>query len=130
MSEPIQTTKRCRTCKHWMPLFTGETWGVRSFADAPETERSSILQCLEEFRLREGYEGVWEAVGDTGITDSADRSAAGLKDWPMWGECALTDLDTESPTLARAIDGSQYKAILRCHADFGCIQWDNAENGC
>lgn len=89
----------CRTCAHWRPLFTGEAWGVRSLIDAPPEARVGV-------RL-----------------DLSDNKYHAKMDWMEAGDCALTDMENEAPTLAQAIDGSVYYAVLRCHGNFGCVQW-------
>lgn len=109
--------ERCRNCQHWEPLFSGEHWGVRSFADAPESERELILRELaaaDSFGFpKDHYPGMHHP--------SPGSSLRGV--WPMWGKCKITDLDYDGNTLARAQDGSGYTAVLQCHADFGCVQW-------
>ena len=41
-----------------------------------------------------------------------------------WGHCERADFDNEDDdSLARAVDGSQYYAILRTHHTFGCVQY-------
>ena len=124
--------KLCQYCRHWKPLFTGEDWGVRSFADAPAEVRDDILAELRSRKARadaDDYSGepweYWEAHEGYSTAD-----IVGVE-WPMWGECVRTDLNNEEATvgsLARAVDGSRYYAILRCRANFGCVQWE-AING-
>lgn len=96
----------CQTCVHWKPLFTGEKWGVRSFADLSAEQQKTTLPNHD--------------VSHRGITTENPSS----RDWPMWGDCALTILESEEAetSLARAMDGSAYFAVLRCRANFGCVQ--------
>jgi hypothetical protein len=123
--------KLCRSCKHWTPLFSGEAWGVRSFADAPDDVRAKI-----KTKLAAQIEAlVFSNPSDFGLQHTPGMAAAdysfsddvpGGFDWPEWGECQRTELESESAktSLARAVDGSLYRAVLRCHADFGCVQWE------
>ena len=120
----------CRSCEHWAPLFTGEAWGVRSFADAPDDVRAEVKAKLAANTAADGYP---DDLAQFGLTESAGHwsgswadNVPGGTDWPEWGECLRTKLESESAktSLARAIDGSMYHAVLRCHADFGCVQWE------
>lgn len=125
--------QRCRTCEHWRPLFSGEAWGVRSFVDAPEGDRERILAWMRERFAKAGCVAAYWDEDDAPpapLPESSDSctsgflsSVPGTPDWPLWGECVLTELGEDAPSLARAIDGSDYMAVLRCHADFGCVQW-------
>lgn len=127
----MNTGQRCQTCEHWRPLFSGEAWGVRSFVDAPEAERARVKAHLAERVARS--RGRLDPLDDTADLPEFDASPRdvwypaseipGGEDWPEWGECALTEIGAAAPSLARAIDGSRYHAVLRCHADFGCVQW-------
>lgn len=109
-------------------MWTGEAWGVRSFADAPEVERTRIIKALKAQHSRDG----WRDIYDVGLSDNdvsgyinGNNELTGLPDnWPEWGECVLTEFsDDVTESLARAIDGSEYRAVLRCHAKFGCVQF-------
>lgn len=117
--------ENCRSCMHWKPLFSGEAWGVRSFVDAPAEARDRIKQTLQA--ALSGGKDIYEAVENMhelpADAEMGLGSIPGGIDWPDWGECSLTDIACEKKSLARAIDGSEYMAVLRCHADFGCVQW-------
>lgn len=112
---------RCRTCRHWRPLFSGEAWGVRSFVDAPGAERERILALVAsdlDWRSAEMEPIRTRRRGN-------EHVAATPENWPEWGECARAELESEASkgSLALAMDGSMYIAVLHCHADFGCVQW-------
>ena len=110
---PALRAGSCQTCRHWKPDLTGEAWGVRSFADAPE----AIQKEIEKAR--------WEWWGE-------------IKDWYYWGSCVLTDMENYEKetneetgamakipkTLALAFDGSDYHAGLRTRCNFGCVQYE------
>jgi hypothetical protein len=126
---PEETIKHCLRCKHWEPLFTGEQWGVRSFLDAPVEAQAEVKAKLAAQSVRDGWANVGEALdwmdGPTDASFTADKVPGG-PDWPEWGECERTRLEGNSTpgSLAMAIDGSMYHAVLRCHGRFGCIQWE------
>lgn len=119
----------CRRCESWEPLFTGEAWGVRSFVDAPPEVQEAIKARLEAQIEADGWADAYGALGNDYpcSTDGVDHSVPGGSDWPEWGECNRTDLHGNEPSLARAIDGSHYRAVLRCHANFGCIQYQELQ---
>ena len=48
----------------------------------------------------------------------------GGSNWPEWGECVRTELNHDATSLARAVDGSLYRAVLRTHGTFGCVQFE------
>lgn len=121
----------CSTCRHWLPLFTGEDWGVRSFVDAPAEAQAEITQRLEQQMKADGYADAFDALAEK-VPESLlryDTEIPGGTDWPYWGECAPTQLDSEASktSLARAMDGSMYHAVLRCRCNFGCVQWEAFE---
>lgn len=120
---------KCRTCKHWTPLFSGEVWGVRSFVDAPPEAQAEIRAKLDAYFKENGYTTVEGALGYEylcSVEDDDQGIVPDGPDWPEWGECQLTELHNEASkkSLARAIDGSAYRAVLRCHQDFACMQWE------
>ena len=43
---PMDELHRCRSCRHWKPFFTGEHWGVRSLADAPQ-QFDAPIECRD-----------------------------------------------------------------------------------
>lgn len=53
-------------------------------------------------------------------------------DHPTYGYCQLASAEMQDnmvfgpdrPTLAFAVDGEEYRAGLRVHPDFGCVQWE------
>ncbi len=129
----MKESEFCRNCVHWKPLFTGEAWGVRSFVDAPADEQARIRDRLSavqdtddaaDFLQEEcglGYDESWSASS----ASNDNGGVPGSPDWPEWGECLRTEYGKEHAKGSRALamDGSQYMAVLRCHADFGCNQF-------
>lgn len=124
--------KQCRSCKHWQPLFTGEAWDVRSFVDAPESERTRIEKLLEikygDPAWRDAKEALMPIEHACLQYDHKDIPGDNTE-WPYWGECALTVYDdpASETTLARAAYGSYYYAVLRCRCNFGCVQWEEVQ---
>lgn len=123
-------TERCKTCLSWRPLFIGEAWGVRSFMDAPAEAQAEIKGRMAtidpKYNEPMGTDAIMGVPGwDAGYGAGDDGSVPGGPEWPEWGECALTVLhnDASKKSLARAMDGSRYMAVLRCHGNFGCVQW-------
>lgn len=130
------TGGRCCGCIYWKPLFTGEAWGVRSFVDAPEEAKAEIKRKLEAQMLEDEDADPYKALGydQRGLSAGFQwwsREVPGGVDWPEWGECLLTILHSEQAerSLARAVDGSLYRAVLRCHAEFGCVQYQEFPGG-
>lgn len=123
----MTTWPKCRQCQHWKPLFTGEAWGVRSFADAPADAQAEIVTRLAHQKDRDGYADVQQAlnghIAADGTSYSSTPKVLSPTDWLRMGECVLTEEYGELPSLARAIDGSEYMAMLNTDADFGCVQW-------
>ena len=119
--------QHCRSCRHWRPFFTGEAWGVRSFIDAPAEAKAEITARLEaSWKERDAYPDDWETDPPDGANLDAGwlDEVPGGPDWPEWGECARTELNHDATSLARAVDGSLYRAVLRTHGTFGCVQFE------
>ena len=132
IKQDLPSTKNCISCIHWAPLFTGEEWGVRSFADAPSDIQTHITELLvRQFNI-DGFIDLESDVLINKVTISEEDVTRGANDipgnpdWPYWGECSRTNMNGEnaSTSLARAIDGAMYRAILRCRCNFGCVQWE------
>ena len=120
--------ERCRSCTHWKPWFTGEEWGVRSLADAPIDVQRDILAKVKPYLDKDGCKR--PDVDDLRQMGFPTNHRLVAPDWPLWGECLLTELHTDGsrrPSIALAQDGSDYCAILQCRADFGCVQWERQE---
>lgn len=124
----------CRNCRFWKPLFSGEYWNVRSFADAPKGKRERILSVIKRVTKSEDkyYGQLKDTLEGFGLRTDGESQWPQL-DWPMWGDCTLAELDTEDTentkqTLAMAVDGSGYMASLRCRANFRCVQWKAMEH--
>jgi hypothetical protein len=116
----MEKTNFCRNCQHWTPHWTGEQWGVRSFIEGPEEDRSFILAEL----LRRETDNSYFDTFDLGESEHNPSYYGALgENWPEWGKCNLTELGNDLPTLAKAIDGSEYYAVLCTHANFSCIQF-------
>ena len=119
---------RCKDCEHWKPLFAGETWGVRSFSDVPLDVREDIIRKLEKQKENVGYSCPVDVIGyHPDVNDSCletETSVPGTTDWPYWGECQRTEFGklTSNGSLAIAMDGSHYMAVLRTRCNFGCVQ--------
>ncbi len=108
--------KICQFCKHWNPYVTGELYGVRSFLDLPQEEQQRLNIVAKE--QLDNY------ANSKHIVKSLNSMRPFEAKWLEWGECSLTELGkTAQESLALAIDGSDYMAILRCHGNFGCNQW-------
>ena len=126
-------TSRCQNCQRWRPLFRGDPWGVRSFADAPPVEQNLILEQIKQGRDGVQFDNADIAEGDVpeplrrfSRFVAPNHEAVSLPtNWPLWGECLMTDLEGPEyeKSMARACDGSDYAAVLRTHAAFGCVQW-------
>ena len=119
----------CRNCVHWDPLFKGTTWGVKCVLDAPQVELEVLKTRMIQQEARDGYVDV-DALDNHGGTfdyrgvSRASSDASSKHPWWEWGHCMLTTHkeDEQSETLARAIDGSNYYAVLQTHHTFGCVQ--------
>lgn len=116
-------TGQCRNCLHWKPYWTGKEWGVKSFIDAPEAERQRILLALRDRAEIFSLSGVPGSDAVPGRKNPETLKETLGENWPEWGECELTELEREGETLARAMDGSRYMAVLCCHGNFGCVQF-------
>ena len=106
--------ERCRFCKHWKPDVSFQDEGYFSFADLPNCEAVKAKMGQRWIAENGPIEDEWDQR-------EFDRAITDLE----WGECLLTELGSAGPdTLARAIDVSDYMAVLKTHFSFGCVQFE------
>jgi hypothetical protein len=68
----------------------------------------------------------WETTYQRDWADASGSHTVRWNDDPRWGRCQLTEQPDAKPnhpwSLAKAIDGEGYFAVLETRDDFGCVQ--------